>query len=300
MAASAQAAITVTAPAKINLALHVCGRRADNYHLLDSLAVFAGVGDRITVTPANDLQLTITGPFGGALANELDNLVLRAARLLAATHKITPHKITRGAHIVLEKNLPVASGIGGGSADAAATLVACGRLWNVDPLTLKDKDIAATLGADVPVCLRGIPAFMSGIGEIIEAAPTLPEAWLVLVNPGEPLATKAVFAALAGRFSAAMARDAFKSLADAESLAKALKLYTNDLMLPALEILPAIAAVLTALEETPGCLLARLSGSGPTCFGLYGDGAAAATAAAQLKAAHPRWWAVAAPVLPPR
>ncbi len=294
MAASAQAAITVTAPAKINLTLHVCGQRADNYHLLDSLVVFAGVGDRITVSPADHLQLKMTGPFGGALANEPDNLVLRAARLLAATHKVT-----RGANITLEKNLPVASGIGGGSADAAATLVACGRLWNTGPLTLKDTDIAAALGADVPVCLRGVPAFMSGIGEIIEAAPTLPEAWLVLVNPGEPLATKAVFAALAGRFSPAMARDGFKTLADAKSLADALKLYTNDLALPALEILPSIAAVLTALEETPGCLLARLSGSGPTCFGLFGNGAAAATAAAQLAAAHPRWWAVAAPVLKP-
>ena len=292
MATSHASAITITAPAKINLTLHICGRRADNYHLLDSLVVFAGAGDRITVSPANDLRLTITGPFGAALASEPNNLVLRAARLLAVTHNIT-----RGADIVLEKNLPVASGIGGGSADAAATLIACGRLWGVNPMTLADHDIAAALGADVPVCLRGIPAFMSGIGEIVQAAPALPGAWLVLANPGEPLATKAVFAALAGRFSAAMARDAFKNLADTESLAKTLKLYSNDLMPPALEILPAIAPVLAALEQASGCLLARLSGSGPTCFGLFADAGAADQAAASIAAAHPNWWVVPAPML---
>ncbi len=290
--AAPNGAITVTAPAKINLTLHICGRRADNYHLLDSLVVFAGTGDRITVSPANDLRLTITGPFGAALASEPNNLVFRAARLLAATHKIT-----RGAAIVLEKNLPVASGIGGGSADAAATLIACGRLWGVDPRTLSDRDIAASLGADVPVCLRGVPAFMSGIGEVIDIAPALPDAWLVLANPGEPLATKDVFAALAGRFSAAMDRVAFNNFAGAESLANVLKLYGNDLMAPALEILPAIKPVLRALEQAPGCLLARLSGSGPTCFGLFADAQAATLAAAQMHANHPKWWVVPAPVL---
>jgi 4-diphosphocytidyl-2-C-methyl-D-erythritol kinase len=292
MTTSHAGAISVTAPAKINLSLQVLGRRADNYHLLDSLVVFAGIGDAISVSRGGEISLAVTGPFGAALAAEPNNLVLRAARLLAETHNMS-----QGAHIALEKNLPVASGIGGGSADAAATLKACGRLWNVDPFALADADIAAALGADVPVCLRAVPAFMSGIGEIIAPCPPLPEAWLVLVNPGEPLATKAVFAALQGRYSAAMDRRVFSGLPDAAALAKALKLYSNDLMAPARTLLPAVNAVITALEGTPGCLLAQLCGSGPTCFGLFADAAGARAAAAEIAAGHASWWAVAAPVL---
>jgi 4-diphosphocytidyl-2-C-methyl-D-erythritol kinase len=284
--------ITVNAPAKINLTLHVCGKRADGYHLLDSLVVFAGVGDRITVSDDTALRLSVGGPFGAALTNEPDNLVLRAARLLAASSHTT-----RGAHIHLEKNLPVASGIGGGSADAAATLMACGRLWNLDPRAISDTDIAAKLGADVPVCLRGVPAFMSGIGEIVAPAPPLPAAWLVLVNPGEPLATKAVFAALAGRFSKAMARESFAGLATARDLAAALTLYRNDLMAPARELLPSVVTVLDTLEQSPGCLLARLSGSGPTCFGVFADEDGARIAAAGLEKSHTGWWVVPAPIL---
>ncbi len=307
MAASAAEpeAIIATAPAKINLSLHICGQRADGYHLLDSLVVFAGVGDRIMVSPADDLRLTIEGPFAGALAEQPDNLVMRAARLLASTVArgrdagVSGSRLS-GAHIVLEKNLPVASGIGGGSADAAATLIACGRLWNIDPMRLADSDIAAKLGADVPVCLGGVPAFMSGIGEIIAPAPPLPQASLVLVNPGEPLPTKAVFAALRGRTSKPPPRDSVAGLANAPALAAALAHFRNDLTAPALELLPAIASVLAALEQAPGCLLARLSGSGPTCFGLFSDEAAARRAAAKLTASKPRWWIAAAPVLAPR
>jgi len=292
MTTSHAGAISVTAPAKINLSLQVCGRRADNYHLLDSLVVFAGIGDAIRASAGEEISLVVTGPFGAALASEPDNLVLRAARLLARTHDIS-----HGAHIALEKNLPVASGIGGGSADAAATLKACGRLWNVDPYALADADIAAALGADVPVCLRAMPAFMSGIGEIIAPSPPLPEAWLVLVNPGEPLATKAVFAALNGRYSAPMERRVFDHLKDAADLARALKLYSNDLMAPARELLPPVSAVIEALERTSGCLLARLCGSGPTCFGLFATAAAAHAAADEIRAARASWWVVAAPIL---
>jgi len=281
-------AITVSAPAKINLTLQVCGKRADGYHLLDSLVVFAGIGDRVSARLADTLKLTVTGPFAGALSAEPDNLVLRAARLLAPG---------RGADIVLEKNLPVASGIGGGSADAAATLQACGKLWGANPHALGDEVIAAKLGADVPVCLHGRPSFMSGIGEIVQPAPHLPEAWLVLVNPGEPLATKTVFGALGGRFAAAMRREDFANLADAAALAKVLERYTNSLAAPALEALPLIGAVLKALGETPGCLLARLSGSGPTCFGLFADAQAAGTAASRIGAAQPNWWSAAASIL---
>ena len=281
-----------SAPAKVNLTLHICGKRADGYHLLDSLVVFAGVGDLISVVPASDLSLTITGPFGAPLSSEPDNLVLRAARLLAATHNVT-----QGAAITLEKNLPVASGIGGGSADAAATLRALGQLWSVDPYVIPAADIAAKLGADVPVCLNGAPAFMSGIGEIVAPAPRLPETWIVLVNPGVPLATKTVFGALAGRFHPPMTRTDFAGLDNAQSLARVLATYGNSLMAPAREQLPVIDGVLAVIASTPGNLLARLSGSGPTCFGLYANSSAAMSAAEHIKSVQPGWWAVAAPIL---
>lgn len=285
--------IGASAPAKVNLALHICGKRADGYHLLDSLVVFAGAGDLISVAPAQDLSLTITGPFGAALHGEPDNLVLRAARLLAATHKVT-----QGAAITLEKNLPVASGIGGGSADAAAALRALAQLWNVDPHTISPADIAAKLGADVPVCLNGAPAFMSGIGEIIAPAPRLPETWMVLVNPSVPLSTKTVFGALGGRFHPPMKRTDFAGLENAIALAQVLKTYGNSLMAPAREQLPVIDSVLSLIDSTPGCLLARLSGSGPTCFGLYGSSADADAAAEHIKSVQSGWWTVAAPILP--
>ncbi len=285
-------AIGAAAPAKINLALHVCGKREDGYHLLDSLVVFAGVGDRISVVPSPELRLILNGPFGAALKSEDDNLVLRAARLLA-----TVHGRDANVEITLTKNLPVASGIGGGSADAAATLGACARLWNVDLAQLPHAEIAARLGADVPVCVEGVPAFMSGIGEVIAHAPPLPLAWLLLVNPGVPLATRAVFEALRGRFSAPMPRHGFVDLANAEALAKMLKLYTNDLMAPAVELRPVIGDVLKTLEAPGDCLLARLSGSGPTCFGLYAGEPQARAAAQTISAQQPGWWVAPAPLL---
>lgn len=288
------AALRVFAPAKINLTLHVCGRRADGYHLLDSLVVFAGVGDGISVTRAPDLKLAVTGPFAAPLAEtpDADNLVLRAARYLAA---VTGRD--EGAHITLEKNLPIASGIGGGSADAAATLMALAQLWDENLAQLADADLAAKLGADVPVCLRRTPTFMRGIGEDLTPAPALPPAWLVLVNPGKPLATKAVFGALNGRYSPAAAVEPFQGLTTAQGLADALASAHNDLALPAGEVMPEIGEMLGALQATPGCLLARMSGSGPTCFGLYPDGAAAGTAADALRAARPGWWVAPAPIL---
>ena len=190
-------AVSVFAPAKINLTLHVRGRRADGYHLLDSLVAFAGVGDWINVRRASVITLAITGPFTNGLnTSDGDNLVLRAAHYLATvTGRI------EGARITLEKNLPIASGIGGGSADAAATLMALGQLWDENLAQISDADLAATLGADVPVCLRRTPTFMRGIGEDLTPAPDLPPTWLVLVNPGKPLATKDVFAALNGRYT---------------------------------------------------------------------------------------------------
>ena len=283
------ASVKVAAPAKINLALHVCGRRDDGYHLLDSLVVFADVGDQITARATSDLHLAISGPFAAGLAGEADNLVLRAARWLAAKTGVP-----QGAHLSLEKNLPIASGIGGGSSDAAATLMACAKIWGVDIDHLPHGELAA-LGADVPVCMVRRPAMMRGIGEDITAVPPLPAAWLVLANPGLPLSTKAVFGALNGRYDAAL--EPLPPCKDIADLAGYLARQHNSLAAPAIELLPEISGVLAALSATPGCRLARLSGSGPTCFGLYDTEAAARAAANTLKANHLAWWIAPAPML---
>jgi 4-diphosphocytidyl-2-C-methyl-D-erythritol kinase len=267
------------APAKVNLHLHVVGRRDDGYHLLDSLVVFAGVGDRLSVSPARDLSLTVVGPFAAELTGEADNLVLRGARGLAALTGIRPS----GA-LVLEKNLPVASGIGGGSADAAATLRLLCRFWGVAPAL---DGFSGTLGADVPVCLLSRPALMSGIGEILASAPPLPAAGLVLVNPGVAVATPAVFRVRGGGFSEA-AGFPCDGWADAGSLAADLRGTRNDLETPARLLAPAIGDALDALCSLPGCLLARMSGSGATCFGLFASAEAARLAADLVK--RPGWW----------
>jgi 4-diphosphocytidyl-2-C-methyl-D-erythritol kinase len=262
------------APAKVNLFLHVLGRREDGYHLLDSLAVFAGVGDRLTAEPAASLSLAITGPFGAGLSAGADNLVLRAARALGPA----------GARLVLDKHLPVASGIGGGSADAAATLRLLARLRGLD---VPMEALALSLGADVPVCLARRPARMGGIGEALAPAPALPECGLLLVNPGVAVATADVFRARTGRFSAPAVLPAFWP--NAEAMAADLRAATvNDLQAPALALCPPIGAVLAAIEAAGDCLLARMSGSGATCFGLYRDAAAAEAARARLPARG--WW----------
>ena len=285
-------ALSVFAPAKINLTLHVRGRRADGYHLLDSLVAFAGVGDWISVRHADDLTLAITGPFAGDLrGRESDNLVLRAAHYFA---KVTDR--TDGAHITLEKNLPIASGIGGGSAAAAATLMALAQAWEENLAQISDADLAANLGADVPVCLRRTPTFMRGIGEELTPAPDLPPAWLVLVNPGTPLATKDVFAALNGRYTDPAPDEGFRDLPSAAALARELAKAGNDLAVPACALLPEIGEALRLLEATPGCLLARMSGSGSTCFGLFEDSAKAGAAANLLRAGRPGWWVAPAPL----
>ena len=287
----AQATATFSAPAKINLTLLVRGRRDDGYHLLDSLVVFADVGDVVTAKPAKDVRLTMRGPFVRALLGAPDNLVLRAARFLK-----TACDVKQGADLTLEKNLPVAAGIGGGSSDAAATLRACAKIWHADLTRFSDRDIAKALGADAPVCLRRRPTFMSGIGEILEDAPPLPPVWLVLVNPGVPLATKDVFQALAGRYTTGDQRPDLTHAREAAHVADALRSFGNDLAAPAVELLPVIGGTLKALESTSGCLLARLSGSGPTCFGLFADEPTARAAAESLKA-QCLAWVSAAPML---
>jgi len=262
------------APAKVNLYLHVTGRRADGYHLLDSCAVFPVVGDFLQAAPAESLSLTVDGPFGAALAGDADNLVSRAARLV---------RPDGGAVLRLEKNLPVASGIGGGSADAAAALRVLARLWGVEADLA---GLALRLGADVPVCLARRPARMGGIGEILAPAPVLPAFGMVLVNPGVAVATPDVFRARQGGFSPPPVLP--EGWDDAAAMARDLAALRNDLEAPALALRPVIGDVLAALRAVPGVLLARMSGSGATCFGICETAQIAESAAASI--VRPGWW----------
>lgn len=268
---------TEFAPAKVNLCLHVTGRRADGYHLLDSIVAFAGVGDRVTVSPGQGLE--IAGPQAAALALSEDNLCLRAARAMGG-----------GVAVRLEKVLPVASGIGGGSADAAAVLRAMARMGR----PLPDPAGVLALGADLPVCLAGRAARMQGVGEVLTPV-DLPEAWLVLANPGVAVPTPQVFRALARRDNPPM--PPVPPLRDAAGLAAWLAGQRNDLEPPAIALAPVIAEVRAALAAQSGCLLARMSGSGATCFGLFAGEEAAQTAALALSDRQPQWWVAAAPLL---
>ena len=280
-AGAAGPALAETARAKINLHLHVTGRRADGYHLLDSLVVFADAADTVTLAPAEGLSLTIGGPEGGVLAAEPDNLVLRAARLLA---KVAGRPLP-GAALHLEKRLPVASGIGGGSADAAAALRALDRFWGLGIGAAGLEALALRLGADVPVCLASRPARMAGVGELLSAAPRLPGFGIVLANPRVSLPTPPIFAARTGPFSPPAVLP--ETWTDAAAMASALRELRNDLEPPAILLCPAVAEVLTALRALPGALLARMSGSGATCFALFAEAEAAARAAEALP---PAWW----------
>ncbi len=262
------------APAKVNLFLHVVGQRPDGYHRLDSLVVFAGVGDFLHAAPAKDLRLQVTGPFAATLGAGPDNLVLRAARILDSQ---------KGAKLTLEKRLPVASGIGGGSADAAATLRLLSRMWDVPAASPAQ---ALALGADVPVCLTSAPCRMGGVGEVITPSPALPRFGIALVNPGVEVSTASIFRARQGVFSSpAMLPGGWGSAA---ALAADLAACRNDLEPPAIALCPAIGDALAKLRATRGCRLARMSGSGATCFALYDSPQEAARAAAQC---HRRgWW----------
>jgi 4-diphosphocytidyl-2-C-methyl-D-erythritol kinase len=275
------------APAKVNLYLHVLGRRADGYHLLDSLIAFADIGDEVTATPADTLTLTVGGPEAEAIAGlGDDNLVLHAARLLAARAGI---KASASLH--LDKRLPAAAGIGGGSSDAAATLRALSRLWKrpLDEQSLTA--LALQLGADVPACLAARPVWVGGIGEVLEPAAALPTAGIVLANPRRPLPTEAVFKRRCGLFSAP---GRFNQMPpDAAGLAAVLDARRNDLTEAAQALVPEIRIVLEHLAALPGALIARMSGSGATCFALFADRAAALSAGQALATAAPAWWTAA-------
>jgi len=278
------------APAKINLFLHVGDKRSDGYHNLRSLIIFADVGDWLMATPAAGLSCLVTGPFGSGLAAS-DNLVVRAAKLLeswARKRGLAPPAAT----LTLEKNLPIASGLGGGSSDAAATLLLLAQHWSL-PIALDElEQLGLSLGADVPACLRAVPLVAEGMGEIIRPAPELPAFSLVLVNPGLELATAPVFAALRTRTGTGLL-PAFRG-SSAHDLALWLDHTGNDLEAAATELAPLLTAVRSALTATEGCHLSRMSGSGATCFGLFADDRAAENAAQNLTQAHPTWWIRAA------
>lgn len=265
------------APAKINLTLHVTGQRADGYHLLDSLVVFADVGDRLTLRRADRPALTVTGPMAAGVPVGPENLVLRAAARMGVDLEIG-----------LEKHLPSAAGIGGGSSDAAAVLR--GAVALVPGLHLP-ADQGLSLGADVPVCLMARAARMRGIGEVVAPVEGVPPLHAVLVNPGVSVSTAVIFRSLARKDNAAMP-DVLPRWADAGDLAAWLAGQRNDMQDAAVAAAPVVGEVIAAIGATAGCLLARMSGSGATCFGLYADADAAARAADALT--RPGWWVRAA------
>jgi 4-diphosphocytidyl-2-C-methyl-D-erythritol kinase len=288
-AAGAQAARAITRPAraKLNLTLRIVGKRADGYHLLDSLVAFAACGDQVTARGDSDGGFAVTGPFASALADEPDNLVLRAKRALAAAAGIPTSRVATTA-LALDKRLPVASGIGGGSADAAATIAALLALWQVELAADRLQTLALSLGADIPVCLAGRPSRMTGIGEQLTEMPPLPPAALLLVNPLVPCPTGAVFKARQGAFS-----PPFELAAAPRDIGELAALVThggNDLEAPAARLCPPVAAILAALRTAPACRAAAMSGSGATCFGLYEDDATAEEEAARIARDQPGWW----------
>ncbi len=267
------------APAKVNLWLNVVGRRTDGYHLLDSLVAFTELADEIEVTPSDRLSLAVDGPFAATLADETDNLALKAARLLADKAGIAPRVALR-----LGKHIPVAAGLGGGSADAAAVLHALIELWRVALPIDELFDLAARLGADVPMCLAGRAALVSGVGERLAPAPPLPRCAILLVNSGMPLPTPEVFARRQGAFSPARP---LRPWTDAASLAATLAERGNDLTDAAVALQPTIAEVLAFLRTREGALHAAMSGSGATCFALFETLELARRAAGR---APPAWW----------
>ncbi len=292
-AATAAAARYEPAHAKINLSLHVTGKRADGFHLLESLVAFAEFGDFLSARPARRISLEISGPFAGGLSST-DNLVTRAARALAQVLGET-----RGAALHLEKNLPPASGMGGGSADAAATLRLLQKLWGKTLPVDERLDLALQLGADVPVCVAQSPAFMRGIGEDLELLAPFPALPIVLVNPGVHVATPDIFRALdydpTNAPRPAPEPPAFTSPAD---MLNWLSQTRNELTAPAIRLLPEIGHVLEILTATKHCNLARMSGSGATCFGLFPNEKTARAATRTIQKANPSWWVRATKIFP--
>ncbi|MFK7746728.1 MAG: 4-(cytidine 5'-diphospho)-2-C-methyl-D-erythritol kinase [Roseobacter sp.] len=265
------------APAKVNLALHVTGQRADGYHLLDSMVMLLDVGDKLTVQRAAETHLTVTGPMAQGVPTDASNLVLKAAALIDTTASIT-----------LEKHLPAAAGIGGGSSDAAACLRALSRLNKVP---VPGTGAQLSLGADVPVCMHNKLVRMRGIGEQLEMIGPPPSWSMILVNPRVQVPTNAVFNKLERKDNAGMTGD-FPLSADWSEQVSWLAEQRNDLETPAIALAPVIGTVLQDLRSAQGCLFARMSGSGASCFAIMSSDAARDAAVQALRAAHPEWWIV--------
>ncbi len=271
------------APAKINLALHVVGQRADGYHLLESIVAFADIGDRLTFSPSREDRFTVSGPFCEALtADPGDNLVIRArnglrSRIAAAGGKASP------VAIHLEKNLPVASGVGGGSADAAATLRGLLRFWQMERVADDIADLALSLGADVPMCFHGQAVLVRGIGEELSLLPDLPGLPLVLGNPLRGVSTPAVFSKLASKENPPIKDNGSRDWIDRLSSLR------NDLEVPARALVSEISEISTMIADQ-GALLARMSGSGATCFGIFASREEAEQAAHKLGVQRPDWY----------
>lgn len=275
------------APAKINLFLHVLGRREDGYHHLESLVSFADIGDDLALEPGETLSLSVTGPFSFGLSGD-DNLVLKAVRAFSASFGRA-----KSGRFHLTKNLPVASGIGGGSSDAAAALR---LLAHANGIALDDPrllDAAKTLGADVPVCLDpSAPRMMQGIGHELGNRLHGFRYPALLVNPGQPVETRQVFEAIGLKPGERFVAEKPAVSGDAAPEFRILESTRNDLEKPAMQLVPEIGEVLGALREAEGCRLARMSGSGATCFAIFGSVVSARKAATMLHSTQPAWWAV--------
>ncbi len=279
--------LSALAPAKINLTLHVTGKRDDGYHFLESLITFVMLGDIIEVKPADTLTLKTTGPFAAGLPErQKDNVILKVANLLREHYEIT-----EGAAISVYKELPVASGVGGGSTDAATTARLLALLWNL-PCTLSElDDLLIPLGADIPACLHQKSLLVRGVGEVAEEV-YLPPAWLVLCNPGKAVSTTEIFS----RFRLPATTEPLPALGSVDFIGLA-ELTRNDLTDAAISYAPEIVDILDILSVQEGCDLARMSGSGATCYGVFSSHAEAAKAMESMQTRFPGFWVRKAPLL---
>ena len=282
--------LTRKAAAKVNLFLHITGKRPDSYHLLQSVMVFVDVGDEMSFAPYQGFFIDVEGPFAEQLGPLHENMVYKAAKMLADEYK-KPLQ----AKIVLKKNLPIASGIAGGSSNAAMTLRGLAQLWRLPEETGRLQKMAEALGADVPACMYARPVWTEGIGEKMTYLQGMPDFYFVLANPMLLSPTPEVFRRFKGRFSPALAFSGRRK--SMQEWIADLKLYRNDLTEAAQEVCPPIRDVLRALENTPNCRFARLSGSGATCFGVYDNPSAAQAAVNKIRQEYPRWWVVATSTL---
>lgn len=293
MGHSTAEAFTEAAPAKVNLALHVIGRRPDGYHELESLVVFVDVADEVVAHPAKADRLTVTGPFAAAAGGGGNNLVMRAVQAFRARW---PDRLPPGLDIALTKNLPVAAGIGGGSADAAAMLRLLAGIAEGEFALADLSAVALGLGADVPACLLSQPCEVRGVGEILHPLRDFPATHLVLINPLVPVVTADVFRRLERRDNPPMP-SLPQPLTRPAQLGLWLAETRNDLEPAAIALVPAIGELLREMRVLDGCALARMSGSGGTVFGLFGSAAQAHQAAHDMRAKYPQYWVAAAPVI---